>query len=254
MTNIKPGLCSVSFRDNSAEEIIKAVYDAGLLCIEWGSDVHAPCNDVENIRKIVSLQKQYDIFCSSYGTYYTVGKDSSGEIYPYIETARLLGTDILRLWCGTKASSLYGMEEKEELFSVCKSLASIAEKENVILCMEYHNDSFTDTPKSVEELMKAISSPNFRMYWQPDIFIDDETNYDIAQMVAPYSVNIHAFYRINSHPVSLSEGVDVWQRYLEHFKDVKAILLEFMPNNSMQSLKKEAQALKNILNKKLSTN
>ena len=42
MAVFKPGLCSVSFRENSPEEILQAMADAGLWYIEWGSDVHAP--------------------------------------------------------------------------------------------------------------------------------------------------------------------------------------------------------------------
>ena len=39
------GLVSVSFRDHSPEEILVAMQQAQLTCIEWGSDVHAPCAD-----------------------------------------------------------------------------------------------------------------------------------------------------------------------------------------------------------------
>ena len=41
----KCGLVSVSFRNNTVEEIVKAVKYAGLSCIEWGSDVHAKNTD-----------------------------------------------------------------------------------------------------------------------------------------------------------------------------------------------------------------
>ena len=36
------GLVSVSFRKNTPKEILEAVKEAGLSCIEWGSDAHAP--------------------------------------------------------------------------------------------------------------------------------------------------------------------------------------------------------------------
>ena len=55
------GLVSISFRGHTPEEILTAMAQAGLGCIEWGSDVHAPCGDVENIEKIVKnvLNGQY---------------------------------------------------------------------------------------------------------------------------------------------------------------------------------------------------
>ena len=48
------GLVSISFRGHTPEEILKAMAQAGLDRIEWGSDVHAPCGDVENLEKIVN--------------------------------------------------------------------------------------------------------------------------------------------------------------------------------------------------------
>ena len=38
----KFGLVSVSFRELGVDEIITAAKNAGLSCIEWCSDVHAP--------------------------------------------------------------------------------------------------------------------------------------------------------------------------------------------------------------------
>ena len=67
------GLVSVSFRDHSPEEILFAMQQARLTCIEWGSDVHAPCADGKALDKLVSLQKKYGITCCSYGTYFRLG-------------------------------------------------------------------------------------------------------------------------------------------------------------------------------------
>ena len=69
-TEYNLGLVSVSFRKITPEEILSAVRDAGLSCIEWGSDVHAPCKDTERLYGLVELQKKYGITCSSYGTYF----------------------------------------------------------------------------------------------------------------------------------------------------------------------------------------
>jgi len=40
--SFKFGLCSVSFRKNTPEEILKTMKEAGLSLIEWGADVHPP--------------------------------------------------------------------------------------------------------------------------------------------------------------------------------------------------------------------
>ena len=51
------GLVSISFRKETPETLVEAVKAAGLSCIEWGSDVHAPCNEEEKLQNIVRLQQ-----------------------------------------------------------------------------------------------------------------------------------------------------------------------------------------------------
>ena len=68
------GLVSVSFRRHTPREILEAVRAAGLACIEWGSDVHAPCTDETALRRIAAMQAEYGIVCSSYGTYFRLGQ------------------------------------------------------------------------------------------------------------------------------------------------------------------------------------
>ena len=131
----KTGLVSVSFRPHTPEEILSAMKKAGLSYIEWGSDVHAPADNIENLKHLVALGEEYGITCCSYGSYFKVGQNSVEEILPYINAAKILGTNIVRIWCGTKDSEQYTAEEKNALFAQCKQLAKIAEQENVILCM-----------------------------------------------------------------------------------------------------------------------
>ena len=99
------GLVSVTFRKLSPEEILQAMTACGLKYIEWGSDVHAPCTDDACLSEIVELQKKYGVTCCSYGTYFKLGVTPMEELEGYILAAKRLGTDILRLWCGSKGSA-----------------------------------------------------------------------------------------------------------------------------------------------------
>ena len=120
------GLVSISFRSYSPEQLVEAVKTAGLTCIEWGSDVHVPCDDLAHVERIAELQRQAGIRCCSYGTYFRLGKDAPETIKPYIQAAKCLGTDILRLWCGTKGFEQYSTEELEALYRDCRVVAKIA--------------------------------------------------------------------------------------------------------------------------------
>ena len=51
-TSFKKGVVSVSFRDKTPEEIVESAAESGLECIEWGSDVHVPFNNLENAREV----------------------------------------------------------------------------------------------------------------------------------------------------------------------------------------------------------
>jgi len=244
MANFKCGIVSVSFRSLSADEIIKAVKDAGLDCIEWGSDVHAPCDDAEAISHIVELQNEYGITCSSYGTYFRFQKNDISELPLYIKAAKALGTNILRLWCGIKGSQSYTEEEKKELFALCRESAAMAEKEGVYLCMECHSGTYTDTLNSALELMEEIDSPHFRMFWQINQLKDFDYNIEYAKKIKPYTYNLHVFYFEGDVKVPIEKGKDEWHKYLEVFGGDRALLLEFLFDNNIASLPSEAKTLK----------
>lgn len=242
----KAGLVSVSFRPHTPEEILSAMKNAGLSYIEWGSDVHAPADDIENLKYLVSLGEKYGISCCSYGSYFKVGKNSVEEILPYINAAKVLGTNIVRIWCGTKDSEQYTQEEKTILFDECKKLAKIAEQENVILCMECHNWTYTNRLAGALELMETVDSKNFQMYWQPNQWRSLEENMEYAQKIAKYTRVIHAFNWLEDKCFPLCEAVDTWKDYLTKF-DSQYILLEFMPDHKLTSLGAEAKALQKIV-------
>ena len=239
----KTGLVSVSFRKYSPKEILTAMNKAGLLFIEWGSDFHCPPDKANDIAK---LQKEFDITCCSYGTYFKIGVTPTDEIYDYISAAKILGTDILRLWCGNKNSEDYSQKEKEELFSECKTLAKIAKENGVTLCMECHIKTYTNTKESALQLMQTVDSEHFKMYWQPNQYNSENENIEYAKLLSPYTDHIHVFNWKQKEKYPLIQAKDIWKEYLKHFKD-KILLLEFMPDGKIESLKTEADALREII-------
>lgn len=240
----KLGLVSVSFRKNSPEEILKAMQEAGLSYIEWGSDVHCP---PEKAEEIAALQKEYGIECSSYGTYFRIGENSAEELSDYMQAAKTLGTNILRLWAGKgKEYADYTEEEKQVFFAECKKLAAMAEQEGVILCMECHKGTFTDCKEGALALMQAVDSVHFRMYWQPHQNKPVEENLAYAALLSAYTYHLHVFNWKEKEKMPLMEAVAVWREYLAKFSGEHYLLLEFMPDGLIETLPKEAEALRRI--------
>ena len=163
-----PGLVSITFRDHTPAKIALAASRCGLKYIEWGSDIHAPYQNISQLQSVAALHATYGISCCSYGTYFRLGYSPLEELPLYIQAAKILGTNILRLWAGRKKASDCSKDERDHLFAECRKAVSLAEENGVILCLECHRRSYTETKEGALELMEAIDSPNFRMYWQPN--------------------------------------------------------------------------------------
>lgn len=240
------GLVSVSFRAHSPQEIIKAAKDAGLDCIEWGSDVHAPCKDTERLTHIAALQRQYGIACSSYGTYFRLGQTPISELPDYIQAAKILGTDVLRVWCGGKSGADMTDCEREALFAECCGAAEMAKQHGVVLCTECHRGTFTERAKDTIALMKAVNSLHFRTYWQPFQWLDCEGSLAVAREIAPYTEHVHVFNWKKDEKFPLADAVQDWRCYLDALPAPRTLLLEFMPDGRIESLPAEAEALRKI--------
>ncbi len=244
------GLVSVSFRQHTPREVIEAAARAGLSHIEWGSDVHAPCTDLARLREIAVLQKEYGICCSSYGTYFRLGETPLDELEGYIAAAKLLGTDILRLWCGVKSGAQMSEEEKTALLAECRAAAETAAHHGVTLCMECHKKSFTERVCDAVWLMEAVNSPHFKMYWQPFQWQTERENVQNARKIAPFAAHIHVFNWKGEDKLPLSLAVEEWRAYLAAFSTPRTLLLEFMPNGTVDELAAEVTALRQITEEK----
>lgn len=241
------GLVSISFRGNTPEEILSAMRAAGLSHIEWGSDVHAPYTDRARLSELAALQRAYGITCSSYGTYFKFGQAPVSELNGYIDGALALGTDLLRIWAGTKSPAAMTASEREVLFRDCAEAAEIAERRGVTLALECHRNTYTEEKEAALSLMRGIDSRHFRMYWQPAQWRSARENLDYARALAPYTERLHVFHWDADRRFPLADGIEAWKAYLRQFPENAYLLLEFMPDDLLSSLAREAEALRKII-------
>lgn len=246
---LKTGVVSVSFRGLGVDDVIRVTKEAGLKYIEWGSDVHAPYVDIEKVKYIAEAQKAAGISCSSYGTYFKIGEHGTNELYGYIEAAKILGTNVLRLWCGNKNHENLTPREREFLISESKKAAKIAEEMGAVLCMECHQSSFTNSLEGALDLMQSVNSPAFRMYWQYSHKATLEENIEYATKIAPYTENVHVFYFEEGKKKTLMAGKELWEKFMPCFDGKQHFLLEFMPDSRPESLPEEAKALNELAGK-----
>ena len=241
------GLVSISFRAHAPREILRAMQGAGLAQIEWGSDVHAPGHDLARIDELVALQREFGISCCSYGTYFRLGQTPIAELEPYLLAAKRLGTNVLRVWCGTQSGANMTKDEVNALLADCRAAAALAERHGVTLCTECHLRTFTERPEDALALMKAVNSPHFRTYWQPFQTRTVEQNLAYLRALAPYVTHLHVFQWKGADRFPLADGVAEWQDYLALLDTPHTLLLEFMPDDRLETLTREADTLRTMI-------
>ena len=241
----KTGLVSVSFRQHSPQEIVEKAKEADLHFIEWGSDIHVPENDLENAKKVSEITKKAGLEVSSYGTYYRLGQNM--DIVPYLETAKVLKTDVLRIWAGVGGSAEVSAEKRAEMVKEAKDISKKAADYGMKIQFEYHRNTLTDTVESALDLVKAVDEPNCGLYWQPQYTRSFEDNMKELDMVLPYVDIVHMFYWDNmDNRLFLSQGIEEIKAYTKKAGD-KIYLLEFVPDNNIEYLKQEAESLREVL-------
>lgn len=247
----KSGVVSVSFRPNSVEEIIEAAKNACLSGIEWGSDVHAPADDVALAEKIKAESEGAGIETATYGSYFRVGVTSNAEFPKYLESAKALGSSVIRIWAYRSVKATEG-EEWDKVVADAKEICKMAEPYGIKVCLECHNGSITEDYNTALAFLKAVNHELFGMYWQPNQLKSLEYNIEAAKALAPYVEALHVFHFINNEKAPLSEGTSDWKQYLAIFKEAlgeKCIpaYLEFMPDDKIETLSREAKTLNSLI-------
>ena len=245
------GVVSVSFRPNSVEEIINAAKNAKLSLIEWGSDVHAAAGDVALGEKIKTESEASGIKTPSYGSYFRVGVTPNEEFPKYLESAKALGSSVIRIWAYKSVKATEG-EEWDKVVADAKEITKMAEPYGIRVCLECHNGSITEDYNTALAFLKAVNHELFGMYWQPNQLKSLEYNIDAAKALAPYVSCLHVFHFIDNVKAPLSEGLSDWRKYLAIIKEAKAsenipAYLEFMPDDKIETLAREAKTLNELI-------
>ena len=247
------GVASVSFRGNSAEEIICAAKNAGLQGIEWGGDDHVHAGDVARAHEVRRMTEDAGLRVTSYGTYYYLGEndDPAAAFGAVLACAEALGVTIVRIWGGKKGSAELSENEFSALVDEAQLLCDLAAEKGMTVSLECHNNSVTDEYKAELRFLETVNRANMTTYWQPNQDHSEAYNLDSITALAKYITNLHVFQirrepdgSITSFP--LEEGIDVWRRYLSLALRVAspcAALIEFVYDDRLETLAPTAATL-----------
>lgn len=162
---MKIGFTSTSFRQiKSLEKIVKIASDSGADCIEWGGDVHV--KDVQTAERAKKLCDDAGIIITSYGSYYRIGSKDYDEWENICRIAEALGAESVRVWLGTCDSEITDEETYKNITEDGKAVCKIAEKYNLTVCPECHDNTYNNKTDAFLKIYRDIGCRNFRTYFQ----------------------------------------------------------------------------------------
>lgn len=246
---MKTGLTSVTFRNKSVDEIIFLAKEAGLDGIEWGADIHVPVGEEETAREVRRKCEQAGLSILSYGSYYRAlpGEDFS----PVLMSARALGAPIIRIWAGTETPDTISETSFVSLVKRIRNAVESASEFGIMLGLEYHRGTMTQTKEGAIRLLKAVDHPNLRTYWQPNPDISEEERLEEISLLEPWLCCCHVFaWTKGNVRHALSEQFSNWKTYLERAVQggrSPNLILEFVRDDSPENFLQDASVLRDLI-------
>src|SRR5699024_5112626 len=219
---IRPGLCSVTFRDLDVEAVVDHAATAGLECIEWAGDAHVPPGHVAPGARARELTEQ-----------------------------AALGASRVRAWAGRTGSSAVPAGDRARLVGRIQRFADAAAAHGIDVGLEFHGRTLTDEIGSTQRLLDEIDRENVLSYWQPHQGMPDEEALDTLNEVLPRASTIHVFSWWPTHErLPLAERSALWERafaILAAEGSDRDALLEFVPGDDPAVLRREADTLRTLI-------
>ena len=246
------GLCSISFRARPAREVLARAAAAGLRCIEWGGDVHAPPSlGADALRALGDATRAAGLSVSSYGSYHRLGASDPAELPAVFAAAKTLGAPVVRVWAGTKGTAESSAEERAAVHAATRAAAALAVREGLAISFECHPGTLTDDPEETLSLLREGPPEALGTHWQPNQYRDEAWNLSCAAALAPRVRAIHVFAwsldaagKVVRH--GLAEHADLWRRRFAALPAAVPRLLEFLPGDDPALLPREAAALESL--------
>ncbi len=245
MSSFKLGLCSVTFRKKSVEEVVEIAKNAGMDYIEWGADVHV--KTIEDARKVKKLCSDFGIKISSYGSYFNSIESDEIKWEQICAIAKEMGASSIRIWLGKKNSEETNDDEYLALLSNTRKMCDIAGDYGLLVCPECHDNTFNNNTDAFLRLKKDLQKENFRTYFQSRYF---RMEYDLDRIdrTFDFTENVHVSYRdLKKEQMFRKKDKNYLDTLLKKLKGKNfggIVMIEFVEFDSEKVFYKDAGKLK----------
>lgn len=207
------GLCSITLRSHTAEEVIAVAERAGVEAIEWGGDRHVPPGDTALAAAVADRCSDAGFAIASYGSYLGMGPVTGDEVDRALESANALGAPVVRVWTELGVTPEAPATDRGRVAETTATLADAAATRDLDLALEFHPGTLTHTAASTNALLDALDRPNLRTHWQPDPALTPAAALDELRAVLPRVESLHVFSwgptGIDDR-LPLAAGEDLW--------------------------------------------
>lgn len=255
MTTFRPGLCSVTFRKLSPEDVIALAVEGGMEGIEWAGDVHVPPGELETAMRVRDLTEDAGLTVISYGSYIAPLTDDERAFAVALDTANALGAPNIRIWPGARNrdSATYSDDERRQVALMIRSMGRLADDAAVTVSLEYHPGSLTDDLASAQQLMDDISDPNVFLYWQPYPGLPLERALHEIRAIGSQVSHVHVFaWDRERIRYPLADQQQYWREILEaapptRWRGERFAMLEFVRDDRPEQFRDDASTLHQLL-------
>ncbi|WP_454697246.1 sugar phosphate isomerase/epimerase family protein [Arthrobacter humicola] len=244
---LTPGICSVTLRALSIDDVVRTAAAAGLTGIEWGSDVHV--HDAASAAHARASTEAAGLRVLSLGSYYRAG--SFGDFEEVLVLSTELGAPSIRIWAGVEGSAEASVAQWDAVVEDTQRIAGLAAARGAGLAFEYHGGTLTDTPETTLELLRRVDRRAVGTYWQPAVGLDDAQALDSLRHVIEHVVGVHCFsWWPQAERLPLTARKELWQGVADvlrgNGKDLD-VMLEFVADDLPKNVIADAAFLKRVV-------
>lgn len=256
---LRSGLCSVTLRDRSWEEVLRFTTAASLEAVEWGADVHVVPGDLETAREVARGCADAGVDCPSYGSYLWAGAGDGRGISAtaeVLDTAAVLGATTVRMWCRAGLEPQEATDEQRR--AVARDIAAVADeaaRRDLSIALEHHPGTLTLDAASTRRLLEEVGRSNVYAYWQPRPGVPADVALGELAALAPDLAHLHVFtWRAGGERLALHEGAELWEPALAlaseqcgRWHEPRVAYLEFVAGDDPVRLAEDAATLRRWL-------
>ena len=240
------GICSVTLRAHSIDEVVAVAAVAGLSGIEWGTDVHVvDAASADHARQACAAA---GLKVLSLGSYYRAGDfDDFDDI---VKLAVRVGAPRVRIWAGTVEPDDADQQLWEAVVADTRRIGALASEHGLQLAFEYHGGTLTSTLQGTLELLDRVDRPNVGTYWQPAVGLSEQDALTSLRQAIGRVVGVHCFsWWPGTERLALEGRKHLWQAVSdvvrENGRDMD-LMLEFVEGDLPENVVRDAGLLHSI--------